>query len=82
FKVGVKISAALRRSGLRCDGVNLWLADGKVAGQEVLHVHLHIVPRFRGDGFRIQVGPEYGRSPTGSELATNAASISQALKSV
>jgi histidine triad (HIT) family protein len=82
FKVGMKISAALRRSGLRCEGVNLWLADGKVAGQEVLHVHLHVIPRFTGDGFRIQVGPEYGRTPPRRELADNALSISQALKSL
>lgn len=31
---------------------NLGLNDGGSAGQEVPHVHFHIVPRFRGDGGR------------------------------
>lgn len=32
---------------------NLVLNNGKVAGQLVLHVHLHILPRREGDGFRV-----------------------------
>ena len=31
-------------------GVNLTLADGRAAGQEIMHVHLHIRPRAPGDG--------------------------------
>lgn len=80
FQVGMKIASALRRSGLRCEGVNFWLADGKAAGQDVFHVHLHVIPRFVGDGLRIQAGSDYGRTPPRSELADNATSISQALK--
>ncbi|RZS29764.1 HIT domain-containing protein [Herbihabitans rhizosphaerae] len=34
---------------LRCEGVRLSLADGAAAGQDVFHVHLHVIPRFRGD---------------------------------
>ncbi len=81
FKVGMKIASALRRSGLRCEGVNLWLADGKVAGQDVFHVHLHIIPRFSGDGLRIRAGPDYGKMPPRDELEKQADSITQALKS-
>lgn len=58
MRVGQRIAAALRRSGLRCEGVNLFLADGEAAGQEVFHVHLHIIPRFSGDGFGLQHGPD------------------------
>ncbi|WP_374969707.1 HIT family protein [Terrabacter sp. BE26] len=43
----------LRRSGLRCDGINVLLAEGQAAGQEVFHFHLHVIPRFAGDGFSI-----------------------------
>ncbi len=53
WRVGHRIGRALRRSGLRCEGVNVLLADGEAAFQEVFHVHLHVFPRFRGDGFRI-----------------------------
>ncbi|MFE6176189.1 HIT family protein [Streptomyces sp. NPDC056464] len=48
-----RLARALRRSDLRCDGVNLFLADGEAAFQEVFHVHLHVFPRFAGDGFRV-----------------------------
>ena len=32
-----------------CDGVNLVLSDGTVAGQGVPHLHLHVKPRWTGD---------------------------------
>ena len=50
FQTAQKVAAALRASGLRCDGVSLRLADGAAAGQDVMHVHLHVIPRFVGDG--------------------------------
>lgn len=53
WAVAHRLARALRRSDLRCDGVNLLLADGEAAFQEVFHVHLHVFPRFAGDGFRI-----------------------------
>ena len=59
MRVGHAAAAALRASGLRCEGVNLFLADGEAAMQEVFHVHLHVFPRFRGDGFGLKFSPEY-----------------------
>jgi histidine triad (HIT) family protein len=36
------------------DGVNVWQSNGEAAGQEVPHVHMHVFPRWTGDGhFRI-----------------------------
>ena len=35
---------------LRPDGLNLWQSNGKAAGQEVFHFHLHVHPRRMGDG--------------------------------
>ena len=32
------------------DGANVGINDGAAAGQEVPHVHVHIIPRFEGDG--------------------------------
>lgn len=60
FEMALRVASALRRSGLRCEGANLHLADRRAAGQEVDHVHLHVIPRFAGDGHRIRPGPSYG----------------------
>jgi diadenosine tetraphosphate (Ap4A) HIT family hydrolase len=68
FQVGQRLAAALRRSGLRCEGVNLFMADGEAAGQEVFHVHLHVVPRFASDGFGLRFGPNVSNLPTRSTL--------------
>ncbi|MUW15900.1 HIT domain-containing protein [Halorubrum sp. CBA1125] len=32
------------------DAANVGINDGEAAGQEVPHVHVHVVPRFEGDG--------------------------------
>lgn len=50
FTLAHRLAAALRRTDLPCDGVNLFLADGAAAGQEIWHVHLHVLPRRTGDG--------------------------------
>jgi len=68
FRVAQRIAAALQRSGIRCQGINLSLADGEAAGQEVFHVHLHVFPRFEGDGFAIKVGKRYPAKPERDEL--------------
>jgi histidine triad (HIT) family protein len=54
FTVGQRIAAAIRRSGLRCEGIRFTLADGAAAGQEVPHLHLHVIPRFAGDAYRVR----------------------------
>ena len=54
--------------------MNLFLADGEAAGQEVGHVHLHVIPRFAGDGFGLRFGPGYGPRPR-EELEQAAAAI-------
>jgi histidine triad (HIT) family protein len=59
MEVGHRLAGALRGSGLRCEGVNFFLADGAAAGQEVFHVHLHVLPRFQGDGFGLRFGPNH-----------------------
>ncbi len=50
FLVGSRTGAAMRHA-LNADGFNLHLSDGTVAGQVVMHAHLHIVPRWTDDGF-------------------------------
>ena len=68
FRVAQRIAVALQRSGIRCQGANFFLADGEAAGQEVFHVHLHVFPRFEGDGFGLKFGDRYGMKPERGEL--------------
>jgi histidine triad (HIT) family protein len=63
FKVAMRIAEGLRRLGVKCEGVNLFLADGEAAFQDVFHVHLHVIPRFKGDGFGLKFGANYGFKP-------------------
>ncbi|WP_039789308.1 HIT family protein [Actinoalloteichus spitiensis] len=53
FRTAHRIARALRAGPLPCEGVNLLLADGAVAFQEVFHVHLHVIPRSVRDGVRL-----------------------------
>ena len=53
FEIGHKLLGAIEKSRVRSEGANLFLSDGEVAGQEVMHSHLHIVPRYAGDGHRM-----------------------------
>lgn len=34
---------------LRPDGYNVGVNDGRAAGQAVLHLHVHLIPRYEGD---------------------------------
>lgn len=55
MQVGRRVAVAARNAGLAED-VNLFLADGKIAGQTVFHTHLHVIPRRAGDGFPVGFG--------------------------
>lgn len=54
--VAQRLAQALRDSTIPTEGINLFLADGEVAFQEVLHAHLHVLPRTAGDGFGLTGG--------------------------
>lgn len=70
FRVTQRVAEAIRASGLRCEGINLFLADGEAAAQEVFHFHLHVFPRFRGDGFGLVA--DWNNKPPREELDRNA----------
>ena len=76
FPVTMRLAQAVRNSGVKCEGVNLLLADGEVAGQEIFHTHILVIPRFREDAF--QVSAEWSTKPDRDELDEAAARISRA----
>jgi histidine triad (HIT) family protein len=80
FGLAMDLSEAVRRSGVRCEGINLFLADGEAAGQEIFHVHLHVIPRFHGDGFGMHFAPEYYELPGRALLDQIAQRIGQAME--
>jgi diadenosine tetraphosphate (Ap4A) HIT family hydrolase len=79
FRVGQRLAAAIRRSGVRCEGINMFLADGLAAGQEIFHAHLHVFPRYTGDGFGLRHPPEYSSLPERAALQSVAELVRRAL---
>ena len=74
------LAAAIRHSSLKPAGINLHLADGEAAGQEIFHVHVHVIPRYRGDGFGLKLPAGYGPHADRERLNRDAAAITQALQ--
>jgi histidine triad (HIT) family protein len=75
--VAQRLTTALKQSDLRCDGVNLFFADGKAASQTVFHSHLHVFPRFADDGFTL--GADWGNADRASRIEATASSIRSAI---
>lgn len=80
FRIAQRLAGALRESGLPCEGVNMFLADGEVAMQDVFHVHLHVFPRVSGDGFGLRFGEDYFTKPTRAELEEAGRKIREAIE--
>ncbi|MBI5003766.1 HIT family protein [Candidatus Kaiserbacteria bacterium] len=47
-----KVAVAIERA-LEADGVNLMMNNREHAGQVVEHPHMHLIPRFKGDGLKL-----------------------------
>src|SRR2546428_13674356 len=73
------VSRALRASGIRCEAVSLYLANGQEAGQEALHTHMHVIPRRRRDGLGPRVRAGRGRLADWKEPGTLAAKMRSAM---
>jgi histidine triad (HIT) family protein len=48
----VKISRALKKT-FEPEGLSVYQANGKAAGQTVFHYHVHLLPRHAGDGMEL-----------------------------
>jgi histidine triad (HIT) family protein len=68
-----KIAAVLEKA-TGADGVNLMMNNRKHAGQVVDHAHVHLIPRFKGDGLKLWPHKEYkeGEAVSVAEKIKNA----------
>lgn len=71
FRAAGKLSRAIR-DAFSPDGLSVYQANGKAAGQTVFHFHVHLVPRHEGDGMQL-TWPV--KNPPREKLVENAAKI-------
>ena len=48
-----KVSTAIKKA-TNCEGINILNNNGEEAGQTVFHCHIHIIPRYSNDSFKIE----------------------------
>ena len=51
--IGAKRVAKILNDKLNLEGFNIINNCGEVAGQSVMHFHVHVVPRYKNDDFKI-----------------------------
>jgi histidine triad (HIT) family protein len=61
--------ATAAKQHLGCGGVNLVQSSGAVAFQSVFHIHIHVIPRYEGDGVRLPWTPKPGDKNEIADLA-------------
>ena len=74
FKVARKL-AAVARLTLGASGVNMLVMDGEAAYQDVPHFHVHVIPRYPGDGFGLTFPNTYEQPPARAQLDAIAAAL-------
>ncbi len=47
YKVAKQVSFAVKKA-TNADGISIIQQNGKAAGQDIFHIHVHVVPRFEG----------------------------------
>lgn len=55
-----KVSNLLKDSYLQPWGFNYLSNEGNIAGQIVMHFHIHIIPKYgKNEGFKLSIGHKY-----------------------
>src|SRR4051812_48802844 len=74
FHVALELAPVVRKI-TGAQGLNIVVNSGAAAGQDVLHYHVHVIPRYRGDGFDIQLPFPGSSLPDRTVLDATAARI-------
>ncbi|GAC1671900.1 MAG: HIT family protein [Candidatus Dormibacteraceae bacterium] len=78
FRVARQLSSIVRTT-LGAAGVNLFVADGEAAFQDVPHFHVHVIPRYPKDGFGLTFPSNYNQPTSRAQLETVAEAIRAAV---
>ncbi len=76
-----RVDQAIHASDLECKGEYLpsrWRGDG----QEVSHIHFHVIPRFTGDQFNLRLDSELIRYRSITELENDAQKIREGFRRI
>ena len=65
---GILVVINILKNKLHVENVNLLNNSGLDAGQTVMHCHVHVIPRHKGDGFSIPAATNSTTSPSLDEV--------------
>ena len=77
--VAKRIAPGLRKA-VGAAAINVFSANGKAGGQDVLHFHMHLIPIREGEPFLLQLPLDDSPIPMRSELDITAARIGRAIQ--
>jgi histidine triad (HIT) family protein len=78
FDVAMQLEPVVRKI-TKAEGTNMIVSSGAAAGQDVFHYHVHVIPRFAGDGFDVKLPFPESEMPNRMQLDACAARIIAAL---
>lgn len=76
-KVCVKLARAIKDC-FNCEGMNILNNNGEAAGQSVFHYHVHLIPRYKNDGVKLN-DPSSAKTTSTKEFEKRANLIKKAL---
>lgn len=77
--VARRLAPGLQKA-MNAQAINLFSANGRAGGQDVMHFHLHLIPVREGEPFALQLPLADAAIPSRSELDITAARISRAIQ--
>ena len=77
--VAKRIAPGIKRA-VGAEAINVFSANGKAGGQDVLHFHMHLIPIREGEPFALQLPLDDAPIPMRAELDITAARIGRAIQ--